>query len=294
MDPAEGIEDRPIRRREDDPRGPQREGHRARRHDTDPDPVGRLVAAAGHDRRALPQAGRRRRGGRHHAGDRRALEDRRQPGWVDLECADDLGRPGPPGQVEQDRPCAISRINRVVAGQEQPDVILGQQDVGDPGPGLGLVLADPDELGRREAGQGIVAGDLDQPLRPDGLPDQVAFRAGSLVVPEDRRPEHVVGPIEQDGAVHLPGQPDRGDVVGTDPGRGQDRPDRGLRRGPPQGRVLLAPQRLGCREVVLGDADRPDEARLVDQDGLGRGRRDVDAQDEGHGLSAGWQPRSGG
>ena len=49
-------------------------------------------------------------------------------------------------------------------------------------------------------------------------------------------------------------------------------------------RVLLAPQRLRRVEAVLGRRRSPTTApALVDEDGLGRGRRDVDPEDEAHG-----------
>ena len=81
---------------------------------------------------------------------------------------------------------------RVLAGEPQPEVVLGQQHVSDPAPHLGLVLAHPDELWRGEAGQRVVAGDRDQPLGSDGGPDQVALRGRALVVPQDRRPQNLV------------------------------------------------------------------------------------------------------
>ena len=58
---------------------------RARRDRADADGVRGLVAAAGHDRRAGAQAGRRRGVGGDRAGDLRPLERRRQPRRVDPE-----------------------------------------------------------------------------------------------------------------------------------------------------------------------------------------------------------------
>ena len=45
--------------------------------------------------------------------------------------------------------------------------------------------------------------------KPTRLLDLGALRAGALVVPEDRRPQHPVGGVEQDEPVHLAGQADR-------------------------------------------------------------------------------------
>ena len=216
------------------------------------------------------------------AGELRALERRRQPAAVDPERVEDLGRPVAGRQVEQDRAGAVGLVDRVVAGEPQPDVVLRQQDVGDPGPDVRLVVADPDELRSREAGQRVVAGDRDEPLRPDGGPDRVALGGGALVVPQDRRPEDAVRVVQQHEAVHLAGQPDRGDVAR--PGC-RSRPGRtGSRRSPrpTTARVLLAPERLRDVVRVLGDADPGDRARLVDEDGLRRRGRDVDPEDVAH------------
>ena len=88
--------------------------------------------------------------------------------------------------------------------------------------------------------------------------------------------------IEQDEAVHLAGQPDRHDLGRRDAGRRQDRADRVDAAVPPQPRVLLAPQRPRDVEPVLRHPDPADGPRLVDEDGLRRGRRDVDPEDEAH------------
>ena len=143
-----------------------------------------------------------------HARHLRALVRRRHPGRVDRERGEDLGGPVARGEVEEHGPRTVGLVHGVLTGQPKPDVVLRQQDVRDPLPHVGLVIANPDELGRGEAGQGIVAGDRDEPLWPDRLPDQVALGGGPLVVPEDRGTEDLVRPVEEDGAVHLAGQPD--------------------------------------------------------------------------------------
>ena len=142
------------------------------------------------------------------------------------------------------------------------------------------MVADPDQLGRREARQGVVAGQLDEPLGPDGGPDAVALGAGALIVPEDGRPEHRTRLVEDDEAVHLAGQADGDDRLARRAGARQDIADGGDRAVPPELRVLLAPQRGRDVVAVLGDADAANDAGAVDQDRLGRGRRDVDADDE--------------
>ena len=232
----------------------------------------RLVRAAGPSRRRRrrrsratapsPRARRRRRRPRWPPGRRRprrpacrpAARSRRRPRAVTVpvtsgpsnvggsqaggipSAASDLGRPVARGEVEQDRAGAVGLVDGVLAGQAQPQVVLGQQDVGGPRPHVGLVVADPDELRGGEAGQGVVAGDRDQPLRPDRGADRVALGRGPLVVPEDRRPEHAVGVVEQHQPVHLAGQPDRDDVVARHARR---RP--GPTRSPPRRRPTRLP-----------------------------------------------------
>ena len=45
--------------------------------------------------------------------------------------------------------------------------------------------------------------------RPIALLDLGALGGRALVVPEDRRPQHLSVRVEQDEPVHLPGEPDR-------------------------------------------------------------------------------------
>ena len=66
-----------------------------------------------------------------------------------------------------------------------------------------LVAAEPQELGRREPGQGAVPGELDQALRADTLLDLGALGGGPLVVPEDRRADHRSRRVDHDEPVHL-------------------------------------------------------------------------------------------
>ena len=125
-------------------------------------------------------------------------------------------RPVAGGEVEQLGPGAVGLVQRVPAGQPVADVVLGQQHVGDARPDLGLVRANPGQLGRREPGQRVVAGDLDEALRADGRADRVALGGRALVVPQDRRPQDLARGVEQHEPVHLPGEPDALDVVGRD------------------------------------------------------------------------------
>ena len=223
------------------------------------------------------------------AGDLGPLERRRQPArGIDPSARQHLGRPVARGEVEQDRARAIGLVDRVLAGQPQADVVLGQQDVGRPAPDVGLVVADPHELGRGEAGQGVVAGDLDEPLGPDRRPDRVALGGGALVVPQDRRPEDAVGASSSTSPCICPVRPTAIDIRAGRPGRGQHarRSRRSPRptTGPGPARSTAA---AGRSKAYSALADADDGPGLVDQDGLRRRRRDVDAEDEAPRSAAG-------
>ncbi len=149
-------------------------------------------------------------------------------------------------------------------------------------PDLRLVVADPDQLGSSEAGQGIVAGDLDEPLGADRVPDDLALSGRALVVPQDRRPEHGVGCVEQDGAVHLAGQANCGDRRPVNSGALERLADGQHGTVPPKLWILLRPTRARDLVAVLGDSDSGYRAVAVEQDRLCRRSRDVDAQNERH------------
>ena len=117
-------------------------------------------------------------------------------------------------------------------------------------------------------------------LEPDPLLDLLALGAGALVVPEDRRPQHLLVGVERDEPVHLPRQADAGDLV-----RAQ-RLERLLRRRPPLLRVLLGPARLRRREAVL-DLGAPDDlAVLGDGERLQPGGADVEPDRDAHAAGA--------
>ena len=197
-------------------------------------------------------------------------------------------------QVEEERAGSVGLVHGVIARKAEPDVVLGQQDVGDAPPDIGLVLPDPDQLRRRETGERVVAGDRDQPLPPDSLANQVAFGGGALVVPQDGGAQDLIGLVQEHRPVHLSGQADRDHLVGAHARRGEDLADGGYRRVPPQLRRLLAPERLRDLEGVFGGADCAYGSRLVDQDSLGRRGRDVDADDVRHRDPAPSARRAGG
>ena len=200
-----------------------------------------------------------------------------------------LRRPVARGEVEQQRAGAIGLVHRVLAGQPEPHVVLGQQHVGDARPDVRLVVADPDQLGRGEPGQRVVAGDLDQPLGPTAarISSHSAAVRWSFHRIAGRRT--CVGRVEQHErrASGRSARPPSTSSPST-PAAASAAPDRG-RRAPSHHsvRVLLAPQRVRLSKPYSAVPIAGDRARLVDEDRLGRRRRDVDPEDERHPVRPG-------
>ncbi len=146
---------------------------------------------------------------------------------------------------------------------------------------FGLVLLHPQELGRGETGERHVAGDLDEAL----------LRLGALVVPQDGRTQDFARRIEQHQPVHLPGQPDGGDVCPADAAFGQRLADGARRCLPPFVRILFGPEGMGNLEGVRADGCCYDVPPRVDQQRFAAGRRNVESQEILHGcLRSGREP----
>ncbi len=285
VDPPTGLHRRTFRGGEDHPRRPQRERHDSGSDRTDTDGIGRLIASPRHHRRPLAKACRPGRLLAEGPGHFRALVRRGEQRGVEIEGVEHLRGPGASGEIEEDRPRPVGHIDGKPTGEPEPQVVLGEQHVANSLPARRLVIAYPEQLGSREAGEGVVAGDLDETLRPDPASDLLALGLGPLVVPEDGGADDVTRLVEQHRAVHLTGEPDSLDPVGPSPGLLHETTDRLLRSDPPQAGVLLRPHRMRGVEPVLGRGHPADCAVGVDQDRLGGGRRGVDPDHQAQDLT---------
>ncbi len=149
--------------------------------------------------------------------------------------------------VQQQHAAGVADFGGKLAGQPAADVVLGQQHLRSFGEGPRLVIAQPENLGGGEAGQGGIGHHADQ-LRT-GRPSSVSISSHSAAVrwsfqSRARRITLVVF-VEKHGAVHLARQPDRLDVGRLQLGLLDDGAHRSDRRPPPIVGILLAPQRLG-------------------------------------------------
>ena len=169
-------------------------------------------------------------------------------------------------------PGGVGDVDRPLAAEPQPHVVLGQQHVADARVDLGLVRAQPQQLGRREARQRAVAGQRDQPLEADAPLDLGALGGRALVVPEDRRAQHALVLVERDEAVHLARE--------ADARRPRAAPSAAIAasaaRPPVLGR-LLRPAGPRLREAVVALGARDDRPVGADRQRLDAGRADVEA-----------------
>ncbi len=271
--------------REDDPRGPHRRRDHALAHDPVADRPGRLVTAAADHGGPGPQPGRLRPQVAHPAGDLGTLVARRQERRVDPELLEQLAAPSAVGDVEHQGPRGVAHLGGVGAGQSVADVILGQEHLPHPLPMARLVPADPQQLGRRESGQGRVGDHPDEGLAaPRLVLDLAALLGRALVVPEQGRADDRARLVEEHRAVHLPAQADAGDVLRTDFPGGQHPADRLDRRVPPEVGMLLRPAGPGVVAGILGGRRGEDRPPFVDGQRLGPGGADVDAEGDAHGV----------
>ena len=227
-------------------------------HDADADRRRRVVAAARGDRQAAREPELVGHVVAHRGRHLGPLVDLRQPLARDLERVEDLGRPVARAHVEQQRAGGVRGVGRALAGELEPHVVLRQQHARDARVRVRLVVAQPQDLRRLEAGERGIAGQLEQPLRADALGDLVALGRGALVVPQQRRADHRAARVEEHGPVHLAGEAEPDDLVGA--GRGDLRQHR-LRRLPPVGRLLLGPPRPRGQQLVRARSP-PRRARL--------------------------------
>ena len=109
------------------------------------------------------------RGGRRdRPGDAGPSKRRRKPRPIELEGVEHLRRPVAGGEVEEERPGAVGLVHRVgrrSGGGGRSPWAAARARCG--AHVSGSWSPDPEQLRRREAGDRVVAGDLDEPFRPD-------------------------------------------------------------------------------------------------------------------------------
>ena len=261
-------------------RGAQGQRNDARYNCPSAHPTRRLIPAASHHRGPGPQSSERRSLCRDLPRDLRPFVALRQPLGRDVQRSEHLRRPIAALQIEEQHAGPVRLVHGILAGQPETHVVLRQQDVCGAGVDLRLVLAHPEDLRRREAGQHLVAGEGKQPIETEPLGDLVALLTGALIVPQDRRPEHPVIAVEHRQPVHLAGHADGAHIGAGRAGLCQRTSDAGSRAFPPLMRILLRPERAGRGDGQLGGRAGDHRPLLIDQQRLGARRRYVYAEKE--------------
>ena len=106
----------------------------------------------------------------------------------------EFAAPLPLANVKQTRARGIAYLSRNFPGQHEAQIILGIQDQ----PGLlekfGFMLPVPEDLAAGKTGQHSVASQLRKSRDPaDRFRKLIAFFLVTLIVPEDRRPNNLMG-----------------------------------------------------------------------------------------------------
>ncbi len=180
-------------------------------------------------------------------------------------------------EVEKERARSVRRVGCELAGEALADVVLGQQEVRQPAVSVGLLLPQPEQLGRLEPGQRGVARDLQQPFGAHPGGDLAALRLRPLVVPEQRRADRLPGTVEEDRAVHLAAQADPDDPPVH---RASDLAEGFARRPPPGLGVLLGPARMRHGEGIATAGGRDPLPIAADGERPDAGRADVEADQD--------------
>jgi len=76
-----------------------------------------------------------------------------------------------------------------------------------------LVFAHPEKLGEREIRERRVAGEINETVCAELLGKFPDLGFGTLIAPDEGGADHVIVAIEQDGAMHLPGKSDAGNLI---------------------------------------------------------------------------------
>ena len=105
-----------------------------------------------------------------------------------------------------------------------------------------IVVADPKQLGEREASDGGVSRELNDTLAADAGVDPIDLRLTALVAPDQAGADYCASGIEHDEAVHLTGETDALNRSAIDLGFAENTTYGSLRSTPPVVGILFGPK----------------------------------------------------
>src|SRR5258708_31792065 len=183
------------------------------------------------------------------------------------------------GDVEKQSAGSVGHVGGAFASEAKTDVILRKHYGADAFPVFGFVLADPKQFCEREIRQSRIAGELNQPLVADFGGQIATLFFGADVAPDQCGTNDASLLVQHDRAVHLTGEADASDVVGSKVGARDGFANRDAGGTPPVFGVLLCPTNLRRSEwLVFFGGGRDDAAIAVDDDGARSSGTDVNPE----------------
>ena len=200
-----------------------------------------------------------------------------------MQAVHHVARPAAVHHVEQRGAGGVGNFGGVLAGEAEAHVILRQQHAAHACEVGRLVIAHPEQLGQREAGQHGIRGPLEDVLSAQRAVDRIHLGLAALVAPDERGADDAVGFVQDDEAVHLAGKADAAHLAAAHARFREHAADGFLRRGPPVAGVLLGPQRpLHAHVLVRGGEARAHVAAPVHQQRAAASGSDIDADPHGY------------
>ena len=172
-------------------------------------------------------------------------------------------RPVPRAGIEPACPGGVRHLGDSFACQPEPEVILGQEHPLDPREGVGIVVPEPDKLGRGEARKDDVA--RNRPEARIGV-ERRRLLIGPRVVPEDAGANGRIACVQHRRPVHLTGKADPAHAAQVMFRR--QLPKRRLAGNDPVARPLLGPARMRALHVEMRGSARNRLLVAIDQKGL--------------------------
>ena len=134
---------------------------------------------------------------------------------IQIQFSKQCLRPSALHDIQQQRTGRIADFRCEFPRQTIPHVVLGQQDLYCPVEILLLVVAQPQNLGRRKAGQSRIRDHPDQLLSSARqFFDLNTFCCSALIVPQQRRTNDTARLVQKHAAVHLSAQANSTNVCG--------------------------------------------------------------------------------
>ena len=204
---------------------------------------------------------------------------RRKDGTVERECIHHLKRPAAVDDIEDRSAGSVRNFGGEFAGEAEAHVVLGQEHPAYPLEILRLMVAHPQQLGKREAGQDRVGGVPQHIFPADFGVDEIHLSLAALVAPDERRTDHGAGIVKDHQAMHLAGEADAAHLRALHAAACQHTADGDDGSVPPVLGSLLRPERaLHVHLFVRRREARADAAALIHKKRARAAGTDIDSQ----------------